>query len=61
VTETYYAACEQHRPYEIFTTLKEAQDEVQPYIDRGYSFQVAEVEVVAFHELPQGGWKREAA
>lgn len=57
--EIYYVACEHHRPYAVFLELQEAKDEVQPFIDQGFNFQVAEVEVKAFHEGQS--WKREAA
>ncbi|AZO29392.1 hypothetical protein [Mesorhizobium sp. M1B.F.Ca.ET.045.04.1.1] len=57
--ETYYLACEYHRPYKVFLDLKSAKDEVQPFIDQGLNFQVAEVEVKAFHEGQ--AWKRDVA
>lgn len=59
MTETYYLACECYMPYKVFKDLKAAKDEIQPYLDKGHSFQVAEVEVKAFHE--GAPWKREAA
>lgn len=46
----YYLACEQRRPYRVFDNLKAARDEIQPYLDKGYDFQVAQVRVTAFHE-----------
>ena len=55
--ETFFLACEQCRPYKPFDTLKEAKEEVQPWIDKGYDFQIVEVQSVAWHASE--GWKRE--
>lgn len=56
--ETFFLAAEQHRPYAVFLTLKEAREDIQPFLDNGFDFRVIEVRVTAWHRL-EGKWVRE--